>query len=218
MDGDIFEKIVKAGIYYVPFLFSLCVHEFAHGWVAMKRGDQTAKTMGRLTLNPMAHADMIGTFILPIASLLMGSPIFFGWAKPVPVNSRNLKNPRTDMFWVAFAGPLSNVLMALLGSFILVFAEKFMVSFSESVQTFMFIFVQLNLFLAVFNLIPIHPLDGGKIIARFIPLSWDRKLEENQQMLSMILLVLFLTGAVSVLRYPVIILMSSFVSFARFVL
>src|SRR5690606_16730988 len=126
MDGDILEKLVKTGIFFVPFLFSLCVHEFAHGWVALKRGDHTARMMGRLTLNPMAHADMIGTFILPLASLFMGSPIFFGWAKPVPVDARNLKNPRTDMFWVAFAGPLSNVLMAFLGAFAFVFAERHM--------------------------------------------------------------------------------------------
>ncbi len=215
MDGDIAEKIVRAGMYYVPFLFSLCVHEVAHGWVALKRGDQTAKSMGRLTLNPMVHADTIGTFVLPIASLIMGSPIFFGWAKPVPVNSRNLKNPRSDMFWIAAAGPLSNILMAFIGAFVLVFAEKHMVNFSESIQTLMFIFIQLNLFLAVFNLLPIHPLDGGKVIARFIPLSWDRKLEENQQMLSMFLLMLFMTGAMSILRYPVVLLMASFVSLAR---
>lgn len=218
MDGDIFEKIVRVGMYYVPFLFSLCVHEVAHGWVALKRGDQTAKMMGRLTLNPMAHADMIGTFILPLASLFFGSPIFFGWAQPVPVNARNLKNPRSDMFWIAFAGPLSNILMALAGAFIFVFASKHLTSFSEGVQTLLAIFIQLNLFLAVFNLLPIHPLDGGKVLARFIPASWDRKLEENQQAISIALLFLFMTGAMSVLAYPVIILRTLFIRFAEMIL
>src|SRR4051794_8394875 len=100
------EKAFQAFEYFVPFLFALCFHEFAHGWVAKMRGDRTAEIMGRLTLNPLAHADMIGTVILPLASILTGIP-FFGWAKPVPVDERNLKNPRIDMFWIAFAGPLS---------------------------------------------------------------------------------------------------------------
>jgi Zn-dependent protease len=105
----------KLALFYVPFLFALCFHEFAHGWIAKTRGDNTAELMGRLTLNPMAHADMIGTFALPIMAIVFSVPIFFGWAKPVPVNIRNLKNPRVDMFWIALAGPASNILLAVLG-------------------------------------------------------------------------------------------------------
>ncbi len=218
MDADIFGKLVQVAIYFVPFLFALCVHEFAHGWVALKRGDRTALLAGRLTLNPMAHADPIGTFILPLASLFFGSPIFFGWAKPVPVNSRNLKNPRTDMFWVAFAGPLSNILMAFIGAFGLVFASKYMTTFSAGTLELLKVFVQLNLFLAVFNLLPIHPLDGGKVIARFIPIEWNRKLEDNQQAISIALLFLFMTGAMSILAYPVRFLAILFIRFAELIL
>ena len=99
----------KIGMNFVPFLFALCAHEYAHGLVAKWRGDNTAQALGRLTLNPLAHADPIGTFVLPLAAIIFNVPIFFGWAKPVPVDARQLKNPRTDMFWIALAGPGSNI-------------------------------------------------------------------------------------------------------------
>src|SRR3954469_19503462 len=100
----------KIALYFIPFLLALCAHEYAHGWVANKLGDPTARLMGRLTLNPLAHADIIGTFMLPILAIITGGP-FFGWAKPVPVNDRNLKNRRLGMFWVALAGPASNMIL-----------------------------------------------------------------------------------------------------------
>ena len=104
---------MRAMIFFVPFLFALCFHEYAHGWVAKLRGDNTAQTMGRLTMNPLVHMDLVGTLILPMMAILNpGMGIFFGWAKPVPVNERNLKNPRIDMFWIALAGPASNLFLA----------------------------------------------------------------------------------------------------------
>ena len=112
---DLIATAFLAVKYFIPFLFALCFHEYAHGWVAKLRGDRTAEIMGRLTLNPLAHADMIGTVILPLVSIVSGIP-FFGWAKPVPVDARNLKNPKVDMFWIAAAGPLSNLLLALIGA------------------------------------------------------------------------------------------------------
>src|SRR3954471_24971700 len=102
MSDDIPQKLV---IYFGPFLFALCFHEFSHGWVARRKGDRTAEMMGRLTMNPLAHVDMFGTLLLPIMSILTGFPSI-GWAKPVPVDARNLKNPRQDMFWIALAGPM----------------------------------------------------------------------------------------------------------------
>src|SRR5580658_5489953 len=111
MEPDIILRVVTG---FIPFLFALCVHEYAHGFVANKLGDPTAKMMGRLTLNPMAHADPIGTVVLPVMAILFGAP-FFGWAKPVPVNSRNLKHEKRDMCWIAAAGPGSNVIMAFIG-------------------------------------------------------------------------------------------------------
>ncbi|MEK7358682.1 MAG: site-2 protease family protein, partial [Bdellovibrionota bacterium] len=173
--------------FFIPFLFALCFHEYAHGIVAKMRGDRTAETMGRLTLNPFAHADMLGTFLLPIVSLLTNVPLF-GWAKPVPVDERNLKNPRVDMFWIAAAGPLSNLLLAFIASFALVFYMRTAgVAIASgdigpmTIQEILVKFVTVNVYLAVFNMIPLHPLDGGKVLARFLPNDINRKLEDMQQ-------------------------------------
>lgn len=217
MDTSIAQKLVEVALFFVPFLFSLCVHEFAHGYVAKLKGDNTAEMMGRLTLNPTAHADILGTYVLPLVSLLSGSKWFFGWAKPVPVDYRNLKNPRVDLFWIAAAGPISNLILALIGSFGLVLATKFGdASSSSGVLEMMKIFVVLNVTLAVFNMIPIHPLDGGKVIARFLPASWDRFLTENQMMLSIALLFLFLSGFMVVLRGPIFFIVNVFIEIAAF--
>jgi Zn-dependent protease len=201
---DILEVTVRVAIVFIPFLFALCFHEFAHGWVAKKLGDNTAETMGRLTLNPLAHADPIGTFVLPIASILMNS-VFFGWAKPVPVNERNLKHPKKDMFWIAAAGPASNFLLAFLSSFILVYMSAHLADPDSrlSLMRFFDAFISINLALAIFNLIPIPPLDGAKVLGRFLPDSMNDTLEANSAMLSMILLFLFISGAMSILAVPI---------------
>lgn len=202
---DYFEVAAKLAIYFVPFLFSLCFHEYAHGWVAKLRGDNTAQMMGRLTMNPIAHMDMVGTLMLPVLAILFNSPIFFGWAKPVPVNSRNLKNPRTDMFWVALAGPMSNILLAIVAAVVLALAASQLrtTEYFTTIVSLLRLFVGMNLFLAFFNLIPLNPLDGGKVIARFLPASVNYKLEQNEQMTSIILMILILFGGLSFLAYPV---------------
>lgn len=217
---DLLDIASRLTVFFVPFLFSLCFHEFAHGWVAKLRGDRTAEMMGRLTMNPLVHIDPIGTLLLPIASVLLHSPISFGWARPVPVNSRNLKNQRTDMFWVALAGPLSNILLAVIGVFALVAVVIFLKSASmfEGIVSLLKAFIGVNLFLAFFNLIPIHPLDGGKVLARFLPYSWNAKLEEMQGTMSLILLFIFLSGGIQYLAIPVQWTYQHLISFALGVL
>jgi Zn-dependent protease len=202
---DILDIATRLMVFFVPFLFSLCFHEYAHGWVAKLRGDRTAEMMGRLTMNPLVHLDPIGTVLLPVLSVLFMPSMMFGWAKPVPVNSRNLKNPRTDMFWVALAGPASNILLGVIGVFILAAVALFFrtATFFEGIVSLLKTFIGVNLFLAFFNLIPLNPLDGGKVIARFLPASWNLKLEQNEQWTGLFLLILFLTGGIQFLVIPV---------------
>ncbi len=198
--------IAKVALQYLPFLFALCFHEYAHGWVARLKGDRTAEVMGRLTLNPFVHMDPIGTFVIPILmfSGATGGIPLFGWAKPVPVNERNLKNPVNDMFWVALAGPLSNLLLAFVGMFAFVFVSNHVGNSIAGLGPMLEIFVYINLALAFFNLIPLHPLGGGKVFARFLPRDVNNWLEENQGTLNIALIILFVTGAFKIIAYPVL--------------
>jgi Zn-dependent protease len=204
---NILEIVAKLAVQFLPFLFALCFHEFAHGWMAKRKGDNTAELMGRLTLNPFAHADLLGTFILPIAGILgLGGFAFFGWAKPVPVNSRNLKRPREDMFWIALAGPASNFILAIISIAVYILIGAFVHSqaWAESSQAMCASFVTMNMFLCVFNLIPLHPLDGGKIIARFLPREWNYFLEQHESQMGIVLIILMLVGAFRYLAIPVV--------------
>lgn len=147
------------------FLFAIIIHEIAHGWVAYKLGDPTAKYAGRLTLNPMAHIDPFGMILLPLILTMMGSPVIFGWAKPVPVNFWNLKNPRRDMIWVGLAGPLANIILAFALSLFL----KININLPALIFNILIVGIYVNLVLAVFNLIPIPPLDGSRVVIGLLP-------------------------------------------------
>jgi Zn-dependent protease len=207
---DYVELLRNLAGFFVILLFSLCFHELAHGLVAKWRGDNTALMMGRITMNPVAHMDLQGTVILPMITIVLNSmgahlPLF-GWAKPVPVNPRNLKNPRTDMFWIALAGPGSNILLALVATVLWMGVVKTMMTsaYFTAVNTLLQQFIITNLFLAFFNILPLHPLDGGKVLARFLPTDLNYKLEQNEHISSLILLILLVAGGLQWLAVPVV--------------
>ena len=160
-------------IAFVVLLFSLTVHEMAHAWTADRLGDPTARLLGRVSLNPIVHADLIGTVIFPLAAMVSGVPLI-GWAKPVPVNPRQLRNPRRDYIFVAAAGPASNLVMAIGAAMLLRLLPVSPVTLGEPnvsapVAALLSQALRLNVLLAVFNMIPIPPLDGGNVLSGLLP-------------------------------------------------
>jgi Zn-dependent protease len=153
-----------------PLLIAVVLHELAHGYVARRLGDDTAEKAGRLTLNPLAHIDPFGSVILPLLLTVSNAPFLFGWAKPVPVNFRNLRNPRRDGVLVAAAGPMTNLTLAVLSALLLhLTGGGAPPSGMPVLSIVMLISVQLNVVLAVFNLLPILPLDGGRVLFGLLP-------------------------------------------------
>ncbi len=152
----------------ITLIASVIIHEVSHGFVAHKLGDSTAKDMGRLTLNPLKHLDFFGSFLFPLVLFLFGSPVLFGWAKPVPYNPYNLKDPQKGGGLIAAAGPVSNLSVAVVFGFILkIFSTSGMAA--SSLFLFLQIIILINISLAIFNLVPIPPLDGSKILFAFLP-------------------------------------------------
>jgi Zn-dependent protease len=192
---DIAEILRVLSVAAIPVLLAITFHEVAHGWVARSFGDPTAYFAGRLTLNPLKHVDPIGTVVLPIVLLFLGGPIF-GWAKPVPVAFGNLHNPRRDMILVAAAGPGSNLLMAL-GWSLIAALQLSVLQIGGSAGQWIIGVCQVGIFvnvlLALFNMLPIPPLDGGRVLAGLLPPRYARILDRIEPFGILIVLVLLLT-------------------------
>jgi Zn-dependent protease len=183
-------------LFLIPIvLFSLSFHEFAHGYIAHKCGDNTARNFGRLTLNPLKHLDIIGAIML--------FAVGFGWAKPVPISMRNFRKPKRDLALVSIAGPIANFILVFVGIGLFTIVETFLVPFaiSRPILLFLYLFSTINAGLGVFNLIPLPPLDGSKIIMCLLPPHLAVKYSRIERYSSIIFLVLILSSYISLGRF-----------------
>ncbi len=193
-------------VFVIPVIFAVTVHEVAHGWVASQFGDQTARSMGRLTLNPIKHIDPVGTIVVP-AIMYFASGFIFGWAKPVPINWRNLGHPRRDMAIVAIAGPAANLLMLL---FWAMSAKVIMLLGNDSNHLTQLLFIMsnigimINIVLMILNLFPILPLDGGRVLTAMLPRNLAISFSRMEPYGLIILVVLLLSGVLWKILLPVI--------------
>jgi Zn-dependent protease len=187
--------------YFLVLLLSLSFHEAAHAWTADRLGDPTARQLGRITMNPLAHIDWIGTVLFPLLAMFSGLPLF-GWAKPVPVNWQNLRSPRRDFAVIAAAGPISNLILAIAVAIILVIARA-VEALPPAVATFASRAVDMNCLLAIFNLVPVPPLDGGNVATGLLPLPMARVLAQLRPYGFLILYGLMFSGLLARFVFPI---------------
>ena len=193
-------------VFVIPVIFAVTLHEVAHGWVASRFGDQTAKSMGRLTLNPVKHIDPVGTILVP-AVMYFASGFIFGWAKPVPVNWRNLGHPRRDMAIVAIAGPAANFLMLLfwaISAKIIILSGNEFNHLTQLLFTMCGIGITINLVLMILNLFPVLPLDGGRILTAMLPRGLAISFSRLEPYGLIILVVLLVSGILWKILLPII--------------
>lgn len=213
MDLTIIQKIA---IWAIPSLFAISLHEVSHGWVASYFGDQTARLSGRLSFNPIKHIDLFGTILVPLLVLWMTNFQFvFGWAKPVPVDGRNLRNPRRDMAIVAMAGPLMNLFMALCWGAIAKGGSLLMHSGNDWLGIPLIYMggagVIVNCVLAVLNLLPLPPLDGSKVLTSLLPPRLAYRWSQLEPYSLIILLILLFTGMLSIIMSPIVFFLISLI-------
>ncbi len=201
MDLNVIQTIA---IYALPVIFAITLHETAHGYVARHFGDMTAYAQGRITLNPIAHIDPIGTVLVPLITFLVGG-ILFGWAKPVPVNYNYLRNPKRDMLWVAAAGPAANLVKAIFWTFVIKMAMLLPESsLSLPLELMGKAGITINAVLMVLNLLPLPPLDGGRIAVSLLPQSMAYRYAMLEPYGLIILVVLMFTGMLGYVLMPFI--------------
>lgn len=205
-------------VWILPVVFAITVHEVAHGWMAKQYGDNTALRLGRLTLNPVKHIDLFGTIILPGLLLMTGTGFIFGWAKPVPVDTRNFKKPLQDMAVVALAGPVSNLLMAVFWALIARIGVTIGSGNEAIAHPLIYTGVagiSINLVLALINLLPIPPLDGSRILTGILPAHWAWQYNRLERYGFIILLALLYFKILNVLlEYPLFIAQNVFFTIA----
>lgn len=189
---DFSTVLYNVSIWALPLLFAITFHEAAHGYVAWRLGDDTAKVQGRVTFNPLRHVDPFGTVVLPAMLLLAGSPMMFGFAKPVPVDFRRLRNPRRDMVWVALAGPGTNIFLALVSAFLFHLVPVLPEAGQQWLGHNLVNSIVINLVLAVFNMFPLPPLDGGRVAIGLLPRNLAMPLARLERHGLMILIGLLL--------------------------
>lgn len=189
----------------LPVLFAITLHEAAHGYAARHFGDPTAWLAGRISLNPLRHIDLFGTVLLPLALFAMSSPFIFGWAKPVPVDFSRLRHPKRDMLWVAAAGPATNLVMALAWAALLKLAVVMpMHAYTRPLALMSEFGVNINLVLLVLNLLPLPPLDGGRIAVSLLPYSLAVRFAQLERWGFLILIVLLATDLLDLVMGPVL--------------
>jgi Zn-dependent protease len=199
------DQLIQAiAIAALPVLFAITLHEAAHGYAARHFGDPTAYQLGRISLNPIRHIDLLGTIVIPIAILLMSNGDFlFGWAKPVPVDFRRLRNPKRDMLWVAAAGPLANLFMACGWALVLKLALFLPVTgYTEPLAAMSLLGITVNVVLMVLNLLPLPPLDGGRIAVSLLPMPLAASFARLEAWGFPILLLLLFTNVLGTILSP----------------
>jgi len=206
--ADIARQITISAL---PILIAIILHEVSHGFVAYKLGDDTAKVMGRLTLNPIAHIDIFGTILMPFILILMQSPFVFGYAKPVPINPFNFKNPKRDMAISAAAGPLTNMGLAVISLLLLKYAllpftaiadQDIVMRIFEPIKEMLLFSITINVILASFNLIPVPPLDGGRVLMGLLSHKHADALGRIEPYGMIVVLVLIMTGIANYIVLP----------------